>query len=236
MERMIKPALTTAKRLIKKALIDAGIVDPAARGRHGLVGAVSLADMKRKFQISFLRSHGLLPHHTLIDLGCGTLRGGIPLIDYLGAGNYCGLDVRERVLTEAKKELAEHGLEQKRPLLVQAKNADDAVRDLKVDVIWAFSVLIHMDDRVLRDTLAFASRHLKADGVFFANVRISAGKDGEWQGFPVVTRPLSFYAAEAAAHGLTCEAVGPLSDLGHVSGAKDQDEQVMLKMTPAIRG
>jgi SAM-dependent methyltransferase len=233
---MIKPALTTAKRLIKKALIDAGIVDPAARGRHGLVGSVALADMKRKFQISFLRSHGLLPHHTLIDLGCGTLRGGIPLIDYLGAGNYCGLDVRERVLEEAKKELSERGLAHKRPLLVQAKDADDVLRNRKYDFIWAFSVLIHMSDPVLRDTLAFASRHLKADGVFFANVRTGASKEGEWQGFPVVTRPLSFYAAMAEEHGLKSEAIGSLSELGHVSGEEEQDRQVMLKMTRAVRG
>jgi SAM-dependent methyltransferase len=215
--------------------VNAGIIDPAARGRHGLVGSVELAEMKRKFQISFLRSRGMLPRHMLIDLGCGTLRGGIPIIEYLDEGNYCGIDVRPRVLEEARKELAENGLAHKRPLLLQARDADGALGDRRYDLIWAFSVLIHLSDDVLRETFAFASRHLRDDGVFYANVRIGTGQDGEWQGFPVVTRPMAFYASEAEAHGLSCDALGVLRDLGHVSGEDEQDRQVMLKMVPAAR-
>ena len=51
--------------------------------RHGLVGRPELWQQKRDFQIAFLREHGLLPAHVLVDLGCGTLRGGIPIIAYL---------------------------------------------------------------------------------------------------------------------------------------------------------
>lgn len=232
----MRSAATILKRVVKKALTKVGIIDPAARGRHGLVGEVGLADMKRRFQIAFLRSRGLLPHHTLIDLGCGTLRGGIPVIDYLEQGNYCGIDVRDRVLEEAAKELAEHGLTHKSPILLQAQKAEDILRDRKFDFLWAFSVLIHMSDAILRDTLEFAARHIKNDGVFYANVRIGEEREGEWQGFPVVTRPLSFYVAEAQAHGLAVEPVGPLKELGHVSGEKEQDEQVMLKLTRVVQG
>jgi hypothetical protein len=66
----------------------------AREGRHGRVGAPHLWRMQRAFQIDFLQRMGLDRQHHLLDLGCGTLRGGLPLIAYLSAGNYTGIDVR----------------------------------------------------------------------------------------------------------------------------------------------
>ena len=55
--------------------------------RHYLVGAAHLWEMKQKFQIEFLKENGLKPQDRFVDIGCGTLRGGIPLIKYLETGN-----------------------------------------------------------------------------------------------------------------------------------------------------
>ena len=49
-----------------------------ARRRRAMVGPPELWDLKRAFQIRFLRDHGLEPGHRLLDLGCGTLRGACP--------------------------------------------------------------------------------------------------------------------------------------------------------------
>lgn len=227
---MFKPVVTTAKRVIKRMLIAAGIMNPAAKNRHGLVGRrVELVDVKRKFQISFLRSQGLLPHHRVLDLGCGTLRGGVAIIDYLERGNYTGLDVRRRVLEEAQKELVEHGLEKKEPLLMELKNAVKALGNRQYDFVWAFSVLIHMSDSVLRNMLEFVSRHMKDDGVFYANVRIGEDDDGEWQGFPVVTRTLAFYEREAERHGLVIKNLGSMASLGDEPDHTGHDRQYMMQ-------
>ena len=78
--------------------------------RHSLVGRPELWQLKRDFQISFLREHGLEPGHFLLDIGCGTLRGGIPIIEYLDAGSYVGIDVRSEAIEEARRELREHRL------------------------------------------------------------------------------------------------------------------------------
>src|SRR6185312_14764944 len=86
--------------------------------RHLLVGPATLWKMKRDFQIDFMKRMGLRPENSLLDIGCGTLRGGVAFIDYLDAGHYCGIDVRENALAEGRKELAEHGLEGKRPELL----------------------------------------------------------------------------------------------------------------------
>ena len=78
--------------------------------RHGMVGPADLWEMKRRFQIEFLKGVGLQPHHHLLDLGCGTMRGGIPLIQYLDVGHYTGVDVRPAVLEEGCREIEENGL------------------------------------------------------------------------------------------------------------------------------
>ena len=56
--------------------------------RHSLVGAGNLWKMKQQFQIDFLTEQGLSKSDLLLDIGCGTLRGGIPMISFLDAGNY----------------------------------------------------------------------------------------------------------------------------------------------------
>ena len=41
----------------------------------------------------FLIERGLLPEHVVVDFGCGSLRLGIHLMEYLHYGHYWGLDV-----------------------------------------------------------------------------------------------------------------------------------------------
>jgi len=200
-------------------------------GRHGLVGPTELAEMKRAFQIRFLRGQGLVPDHYLLDLGCGTLRGGIPIIAYLEPAHYYGVEVRPEVLVEARKELAEHRLTEKRPVLLGGEGLRPALGGRQFDVVWAFSVIMHMSDEILRDILPLVADHLGPGATFYANVHQGERHDGRWQGFPVVTRPLAFYAEEARKAGLGVRSLGTLDALGHQSGRADHDAQLMLAFT-----
>ena len=195
--------------------------------RHSLVGPPQLWKMKREFQIDFLKKHGLLETHLLLDLGCGTLRGGLPIIEYLEVGHYFGVEVRPEVLQEANKELSEAGLIHKRPTLILLRDAD-SLPDHGFDFLWAFSVLIHMDDDTLRNALLLVRKRLADTGVCYANVSIGAGEEDEWQGFPVVKRSLEFYKKIADESGLTVVDLGKLGTLGHRSGIASQDAQHML--------
>jgi SAM-dependent methyltransferase len=49
-------------------------------------------------QFEFLLLHGLLPSHCLLDIGCGSLRGGVHFIPYLDSGNYLGLDRNQSLI------------------------------------------------------------------------------------------------------------------------------------------
>jgi SAM-dependent methyltransferase len=200
---------------LKRGLVDS----KAAERRHSLVGPAHLWAMKRSFQIQFLKNVGLEPEHYLADLGCGTLRGGIPIIEYLAEGHYCGIEVRAEVLEEGRKELREAGLEGKRPLLIGADKLSALELDGRFDFIWAFSVLIHMSDEVLDGCLGFVRRHLRPRGSFYANVAIGDRPEThQWREFPLVCRTREFYEAATRGQGLHFRDIGPLSSLGHVSG------------------
>ena len=204
---------------------------PEPTTRHGLVGRDDLATMKRAFQIGFLRRRGLEPHHRLLDVGCGTLRGGIPIIEHLDAEHYVGIEARPQVVEEARAELREHGLETKSPRLVCADDPRTVNLDERFDFAWSFSVLFHMSDDTLDKALEMVARHLADDGVFYANIHDTDGKpDGEWQGFPVVYRTLARYEEMLGRHGLVAKNLGPLSDWDHVTGIASQDEQLMLEI------
>lgn len=207
------------------------------RQRHGLVGRSDLWPMKRAFQIEFLRREGLRPGHRVLDIGCGSLRGGAALIAYLEPHGYSGIDVRESVLVEARQELLREKLLAKQPELVLVTDMMDLDLKRRFDVLWAFSVLFHLADPILDACFFMAARHLGSEGVFFANVIAGEGAPGEWQGFPVAPRSLATYQALALRHGLHTRIVGALGELGHHSGDVSQDSQCMLAFgrSPDIR-
>lgn len=214
-------------RLIRK--VKFLLLTPAER-RHSMVGPPRLWKMKRDFQIQFLKQVGLQPQHYLLDIGCGTLRGGIPIIQYLEKGHYFCIESRREVLEEGRKELQKSHLEDREPMLIAVENISMVNVREEFDFIWAFSVLIHMTDEILNDCLSFVETHLKRNGCFYANINIGDKSDGNWQGFPFVYRSFEFYKEACSRSGLRLCDMGLLKNFGHLSGIKAQDEQRMLKI------
>ena len=70
-----------------------------------------------RLQFEFLRARGLKPGHRLLDIGCGSLRGGIHAIKYLDTGNYYGLDINPSLIEGGRHELRLAGLTHKNPHL-----------------------------------------------------------------------------------------------------------------------
>jgi len=173
--------------------------------RKTMNGAAEHYDSRREFQIKFLKQHGLRRDYKLLDVGCGNLRGGIPIIKYLDVGNYYGVDVRKIALDDGKLELKEKKLLNKKPSLRLIKSFSEIELDVKFDVIWAFSVIFHLSDDILDECLALVAGTLDKDGRFFFNPNL--GKQGEhkkrtWLQFPVVYRTMRFYEEKLTRHGL----------------------------------
>lgn len=199
--------------------------------RHTMVGSPGLWQMKRNFQIEFLKEQGLEPDHIFLDIGCGTMRGGIPILRYLNSSHYYGIDIREVALVEAKAEVTEEKLDSKNPNLILFDDFSKLNIDEKFDMIWAFSVIIHLEDSITDKCFEFISRHLKPNGHFYANVNIGDGMIGNWQEFPVMGKQFEFYESLATKYGLKIKKLGPLSQFGHHSGVENQDSQEMLEFS-----
>lgn len=203
--------------------------------RHAKVGPADLWEMKRDFQIRFLQAVGLKPENKLLDFGCGTLRGGIPLIQYLNKGNYTGLDVRRDVIEEGTIELSKYQIGDKEPRIELLDHLPEFHLPYQFNVIWAFSVLIHLHDRVLNEVLEFVSKHILDDGVFLANVNVSDCSEGSWQGFPVVHRTLDFYKSIFEKHQLIATDLGSLKEFGHHHPRLSDEKQDCQRMLCGVK-
>lgn len=226
-------------RLIQRAVASIRARTAAAKRRRmdrvpGLVGRPEAYEFKQRFQMAFLQSRGLLPSHTLLDYGCGILRGGVPLIRYLDAGNYVGLEVRPDVLREAQRTVRQECLTKKEPVLVRPTDIERLDLGRRFDYVWSFSVFFHLSDEHVDSGLRFIARHLARNGTVLANVNIGDRKQGTWREFPVVWRTLDEYRARAHAVGLSVSPLGELGQLGHHSPTDpEEDKQVMLAFNAA---
>lgn len=224
-------------RLIRRALASVRARTASVKRKRlervpGLVGRPEAWMLKQQFQTSFLINHGLQPQHSLLDYGCGVLRGGIPLIRYLDVGNYVGLDVRAEALRAAQKAVRHERLTKKKPTLVRADDTDALSLGRCFDYVWSFSVFFHLTDEHVDACLRFVARHLAANGTLFANVALGEQQPGAWREFPVIWRTLENYTRRAHAVGLNVSPLGKLGQFGHHSPTDpEEDEQVMLAFT-----
>ena len=96
------------------------ILAPSLPRKHGVEGIVELGhreyvggmwDAIGKLQFDFMLSRGLKPSHFFLDVGCGSLRGGIHFIRYLDPGHYLGVDKEPLLMQKGMEDelgLADH--------------------------------------------------------------------------------------------------------------------------------
>lgn len=127
-----------------------------------------LWDEVGRLQFGFLVEQGLRPDHDLLDIGCGSLRGGVHFVDYLEPGRYTGIDIDERLLVAGREELRRRGLEAKEPLLVQTDDFDLPSIGRRFDYALAQSVFTHLPINDIMRCLLRVDQVLEPDGRFYA--------------------------------------------------------------------
>ena len=118
-------------------------------------------------QFSYLVTHGLRPGHRILDIGCGNLRAGWRLMQYLDTSNYYGVDISPDILLAALKEVRRSALAaQVSTPRARERLAFEFLPDQAFDVIHAHSVFTHTRADVIDRCFASAARILKPDGFF----------------------------------------------------------------------
>jgi SAM-dependent methyltransferase len=119
-------------------------------------------------QLEFLKRQGLLPEHNLLDVGCGSLRGGIHFVEYLQPGRYFGFDINASLIEAGRMELSSRALSGKQPQLLINENFEFWRYGAQFDFALAVSVFTHLFINHISRCLAEACKVLKPNGKFYA--------------------------------------------------------------------
>jgi cyclopropane fatty-acyl-phospholipid synthase-like methyltransferase len=121
-----------------------------------------------RLQFDYLVSNGLKPHHFLLDIGCGSLRGGIHFINYLEKGHYFGIDKDAEVLESARIEIAENNLQDKEPVLKLDENFDFISLNQKFEYVLAQSIFTHLPLDMIKKCIHNLDKVLMKESKFYA--------------------------------------------------------------------
>src|SRR5262249_29760893 len=119
-------------------------------------------------QLDFLLRHGLRLHHKMLDIGCGALRCGIPIIRYLDKGNYYGLDNNASVIEAGNYELKNEELTGKQPKLLVNDRFEIGRFRVLFDFAIAQSVFTHLDMNLILHCLVETRKNLARNAKFFS--------------------------------------------------------------------
>jgi SAM-dependent methyltransferase len=147
----------------------AKIAQAVAEGKHREIIGGAWNEIG-ELQFSFMVDKGLRPEHTLLDIGCGSLRGGVHFVRYLNKGNYFGIDINPSLVDSGWKEIAEIGCLDRLPL--ENLRCSDCFNLAQFGQLFDFalaqSLFTHLTFNNIRRCLEEVSEVLVEDGVFFA--------------------------------------------------------------------
>jgi cyclopropane fatty-acyl-phospholipid synthase-like methyltransferase len=138
------------------------------------VGPPEDYDLIAAMTFNLLTTLGLRQHHSLLDVGCGSLRIGRLLIPYLNRGKYFGVEPNEWLVEEGiRRELGQSLVEIKRPTFFFT-DSPEAIAQAKAAFNFAVaqSIFSHCGLDLIKAWLEATSRSLAEDGALVATFLI----------------------------------------------------------------
>jgi len=146
------------------------IATSVAQGHHrDVIGG--LWDEVGSLQFEFLKQNGLLPEHHLVDIGCGSLRGGVHFAAYLQPAHYWGIDISESLLEAGYEiELKNLGLTDRVPRanLLHDGEFNFERFNQKFDAAIATSLFTHLSSNRIRLCFVRLAKTMPPGGRFYA--------------------------------------------------------------------
>lgn len=118
-----------------------------------------------------------------LDVGCGSLRLGARLIPELDPNCYIGTDVSEIMIKKGvENELSNRTQQNKAPRFIVNGNFNfDQLGDEKIDYVWCYAVLIHLNKDLIEKCLTSIRNVMKDDGVFYSSLWPGVNRPGHTQ-------------------------------------------------------
>lgn len=95
-------------------------------------------------QLAILMHHGCRPEHKVLEIGCGALNAGYPIMQYLDPGNFCGIEPNRWLIEDslAVPEVEETA-RQKQARFAYNEQFDPAALAETFDYVLSHSILSH---------------------------------------------------------------------------------------------
>lgn len=182
---------------------------------RSFVGPENLYDVMGGLQFVVLYELGLREEHTLLDIGCGSLRAGRLFIPYLNSNKYFGVEPNEEMLLEGLEH--EVGLiltHSKFPTFFHVDNFnfhfDGHAPSTGFDYLLAQSIFSHATRKQVRTCMHNAAEVMHKDSIFVATYFNATNGDGaddpiEWIYPSVVKYPYLLMKDYANKAGLSFE-------------------------------
>jgi hypothetical protein len=171
------------------------------------VGNPTEFDLMAAYQFQYMIRFGLREHHTLLDIGCGSLRGGKLFIPYLLPGCYFGIEPNAWLVEcGIDRELGLSILEVKAPTFLIDDAFTCSAFERTFDFVLAHSVFSHASTAQIRRCLSEVRQCLGPASVFAATyVPGTTSCEGtEWLYPATSTYALATIRELAQEQGLEC--------------------------------
>ncbi len=138
------------------------------------VGPPEDYDLIAAMTFNLLTTLGLRQHHSLVDVGCGSLRIGRLLIPYLNRGKYFGVEPNEWLVEEGiRRELGKSLVEIKGPTFFFTDSPESIAKaETAFNFAVAQSIFSHCGLDLIKGWLSAISRSLAQDGALVATFLI----------------------------------------------------------------
>lgn len=147
-------------------------VTRAAGDHREFVGPSNEYDLNAAIQFNLMTFSGLRESHTLLDIGCGSLRGGRLFIVFLRSGHYFGIEPEQWLVEKAiSEEIGEDLVKLKSPSFSHDGDFSCDTFDHRFDYILAQGVFNHAPERLIRRYMSEAKKCMKTTSIFAATYK-----------------------------------------------------------------
>lgn len=149
-------------------------------------------------ELELLRMNGCRPDSHVLEIGCGALAAGRPIMHFLNPGRYVGIEPNSWLIEAAKQGLPDTPrlIAEKQPIFLTNLEFDASETGRKFDYVISHSILSHAAAHQYPQFLEAVQQTLAPGGIVLASIRIADEHNAEsnfdeWQ-YPGV----SFFAWE----------------------------------------
>ncbi len=136
---------------------------------RAFVGPANDYDIASAIQFNLLTYLGLREYHSLLDIGCGSLRAGRLFIPYLLPSKYFGLEPNQWLIEDSiQKEIGQDLVNIKQPTFAYDQEFSLSVFNCQFDFLMAQSIFSHASQSQISKCLAEVKKVMKKEGIFAA--------------------------------------------------------------------